>query len=67
MPTIKVPDLVKTSITDEEKDGPMRKFEYQDYEVTKKQAASWNGLNEKEQLTLVLKADLEHKDIRDYL
>jgi hypothetical protein len=41
--------------------------DYQEFEVTSKQAASWNRLNEKEQLTLVLKADREGRDVRDYL
>ncbi len=67
MPTIKVPDLGKASVIDDEFAGSLGRFPLLEYEVTSKQAANWNKLNEKEQLTLVLKADRERKDIRDYL
>ena len=47
--------------------GSVGGFPVQEYEVSKSQAANWNRLNEKEQLTLVLKADREDKDLRDFL
>ena len=54
-------------MADDGSDGPPADFDYQELEVTQKQADRWKSLNEKEQLTLVLKADREHRDLRDYL
>jgi hypothetical protein len=67
MPTIKVPDIGKTSVLDDSSGGPQVEFNYEEFEVTEEQAAHWSRLNEKERLTLVLNADREHKDIREYL
>lgn len=61
-----VPDLIRASVVDDVT-GPAWRFPAREVEVTRKQAEVWNRLNEKEQLTLVLKADREHKDVRDYL
>ena len=67
MPTIKVPDLVKTSVAPETPGRSETEFEYQEYDVTVEQAERWTRLNDKEQLLLVLRADRENRDIRDYL
>ncbi|MGA2200252.1 MAG: hypothetical protein ABSG45_09975 [Nitrososphaerales archaeon] len=67
MATIRVPDIAKVSMKDELSGGPPPVFDYKELEVSKQQAAKWSRLNEKEQLTLVLKADREGRDIRDYL
>ena len=67
MPTIKVPDFGKAPLTDDERESALGDFSHQELEVTKKQAEHWNSLNEKEQLTLALRADRERKDVRDYL
>ena len=67
MPTIKVPDLTKPRDSEEPNDGTPQGFEFAEQEVNASQAAKWNKLNEKERFTLVLRADKEHKDLRDYL
>ena len=67
MPTIRVPDIGRPAARDAGSGDSSSEFDYVDYEVSESQAAHWNGLNEKQQLTLVLKADREGKDLRDYL
>jgi hypothetical protein len=67
LPTIRVPDLTKPRDSEEPGDGTPQGFELTEQEVNASQAATWNKLNEKEKLTLVLKADKEHRDLRDYL
>jgi hypothetical protein len=67
LPTIKVPDIGKASVLDDSSGGPQTEFNYEEYEVTEEQAAHWSRLNEKERLTMVLNADREHKDVREYL
>jgi hypothetical protein len=67
LPTIKVPDITKAPESDEDLSGSLDGLEAREYEVSASQAAKWNRLNEKEKLTLVLKADREHKEIREYL
>lgn len=67
MPRIRVPDISKASDEDEVLDGGLEGFESKEYEVSSSKAANWNRLNDKEKLTLVLKADREGRDIRDYL
>jgi len=66
LPTIRVPDLTKATDEVVREEG-LEAFDVKEYEVNASQAAKWNGLNEKEKLTLVLRADREHKDVRDYL
>ena len=67
MPTIRVPDIGRPAARDARSEDTSFEFDYVDHEVSVSQAAHWNGLNEKQQLTLVLKADREGKDVRDYL
>ncbi|MGA2665685.1 MAG: hypothetical protein ABSF83_12160 [Nitrososphaerales archaeon] len=67
MPIIRVPDLVKTSVAPEAPGRSETEFEYQEYEVTVEQAERWTRLNDKEQLLIVLKADRENRDVREYL
>ncbi len=67
MPTIKVPDISKPRDAEEAGDGAPQGFELREQDVSTSQAANWNKLNEKEKLTLVLKADKEHRDLRDFL
>jgi hypothetical protein len=67
LPTIKVPDTSRVSEEDDASGGPPQAFKVVEYEASAAQAATWNRLNDKEKLTLVLKADREHRDVRDYL
>ena len=67
LPTIRIPDIVRPTSRDAGSGDTSSGFDYVDHEVSESQAAHWNGLNEKQKLTLVLKADREGKDVRDYL
>ncbi len=67
LPTIKVPDIGRPAAAQDAKAGSRSEFDYVEYEVTEQQAAHWRSLNDKEQLTLVLKADQDGKEVRDYL
>ena len=65
--TIRVPDIGRPAVRDAGSDESSSEFDYVDHEVSESQAAHWKSLNEKQQLTLVLKADREGRDVRDYL
>jgi hypothetical protein len=67
LPTIRVPDIARPAARDAGSDETSTEFDYVDHQVSASQAEHWNALNEKQQLTLVLKADREGKDVRDYL
>ncbi len=67
MPTIRVPDIGRPSTKEAGSDDRITEFDYVDYEVSGSQAGHWNSLNEKQKLTLVLKADREGRDLRDLL
>jgi hypothetical protein len=42
-------------------------LDYQEMDVTDEQASHWNALTDAQQLTLVLRADKEERDVREYL
>ena len=67
MVTIRVPDITRVLEEREDSSSPLGAFGLREYEVTEKQAKVWQGLNEKERLTLVLRAEREHGEISDYL